>query len=166
MDAIRFSTRMFRLICTSCMFFALNAPAQQSKDTNNPAPETAVHDPKDVGSAGTIEIVSKFRGPDVQQYMLHIFEKVRSQTSFSSAAKKPPIDRQGKLVVEFSILPNGSLEYTKLVHSSGDPSVDQAIMSAIQSAAPFQALSPESKGKPLKVRWHMVLNPKSTATYN
>jgi TonB family protein len=158
--------KMFRLMCASCMFFALNAPAQQSTDTNNPASETTVRDPNYGNSTGTIEIVSKFKGPDVQQYMLHLFEKVKSQPSFSLAAKKPPIDRQAKLVVEFSILPNGSLEYTKLVHSSGDPSGDQAIMTAIQTAAPFQALAPESKGKPLKVRWHMVLNPKSTASTN
>jgi TonB family protein len=112
-----------------------------------------------VGSKGTIEVISKFRGADVLQYLSQVFNKVQTQPSFS-LVKKPPLNGQGKSVVEFSILSDGSVGYTKLIHSSGHQSVDQALITAIQSGAPFPALSPESKGKPLKLRWHTVLNPK------
>jgi TonB family protein len=151
-----------RLVCVGCIFFALASLAQQSPDANNPAPQPTANQAEHGRSKGEVELLSKFKGPDVPLYMVHLFRKVQSQPSFAMA-KAPPINLHGESMVEFSILKDGDLEYAKLVQSCGDPAVDQSLLTAIQAAAPFRPLAADFKGKHLKLRWHLMLNPKATA---
>jgi TonB family protein len=57
-----------------------------------------------------------------------------------------------KIVAEFAILKDGSLEGLKLAESSGDPEADQVALDAIAKTAPFTALPDEFKGQSLTLR--------------
>jgi TonB family protein len=148
------ATKSLHLVCVTTLLFALAARAEQSTEATTALQEKATRQPGYRGDRGVVEVVSKFKGPDVKGYMIDLFARIRSQRAFAQATKSQ-VDKPGKLIVEFSILRDGTLQYTKLIQTSGDPSIDQALIDAIQSAAPFQPLSPEAKDKPLKLRWHM-----------
>ena len=60
-----------------------------------------------------------------------------------------------KIVVEFTILKDGTLNGLKLAESSGDPDADEAALDAIRSSAPFAALPTEFKGESLALRCHL-----------
>jgi TonB family protein len=90
--------------------------------------------------------------------MTDVILRVRAQRTFS-VARKTPIHKPAKLVIEFAIHRDGNLEYTRLISTSSDQEIDQALIDAIQAAAPFQPLSPEFKDKALKLRWHMEFKP-------
>lgn len=49
---------------------------------------------------------------------------------------------QGKLVLEFTILANGSLEAARLIRSSGFSVLDQEALRAVTAASPFHAIPP------------------------
>jgi len=132
------------LICAITLLFAVDVKAQQSTETTT----------NYFGDRGEVELVSKFKGPDIKSYMLDLILRVRAQRAFSGA-RNTPLHQPGKLVVEFVIHRDGNLEYVKVSKTSGDQSIDQQLIDAIQAAAPFHQLSPEFKDKPLKLRWHM-----------
>jgi TonB family protein len=60
-----------------------------------------------------------------------------------------------KVVAEFTILNDGTLNDLKLAESSGDSEADQAALEAITSSAPFAALPAEFKGESLVLRCHL-----------
>jgi TonB family protein len=60
-----------------------------------------------------------------------------------------------KIIAEFTILKDGTLNGLKLAESSGDPVADQAALDAITNSAPFAALPAEFKGESLAVRCRM-----------
>ncbi len=68
-----------------------------------------------------------------------------------------------KIVAEFTILRDGTLQDLKLAESSGDPEADQAALDAITSSAPFAALPAEFKGESLALRCRLdVFFPNTT----
>jgi len=152
------ATKSLHFVCITTLLLALDARAEQSTEATNASQEKTTQERSYVGDRGIVEQISKFKGPDIKGYMTDVILSVRAQRAFS-VARKTPIYKPGKLVVEFAIRRDGTLEYTKLIKTSGDQSIDQALIDAIQSAAPFQPLSPESKDKPLKLRWHMEFKP-------
>lgn len=150
--------KSLRFVCATALLFALSAWAQQPDETTKAPQEKTAQERGYLGDRGIIELLSKFKGPDIKGYMIDVISRVRSQRAFT-VARKTPIYKPGKLVVEFAIHRDGSLEYTKLIKTSGDQSIDQALIDAIQGAVPFQPLSAEFKDKPLKLRWHMEFKP-------
>jgi len=152
------ATKSLRFVCATTLLLALQAQAQQPNKATNTPQEKTTQERSYLGDRGIIELVSKFKGPNIKGYMTDVILRVRSQRAFTMA-RKTPIYKPGKLVVEFAIHRDGGLEYTKLIKTSGDQSIDQALIDAIQGAVPFQPLSPEFKDKPLKLRWHMEFKP-------
>jgi TonB family protein len=49
--------------------------------------------------------------------------------------------RSGRATVSFTLLPNGSINHLRLINSSGTASLDNAALSAVQNASPFQGVS-------------------------
>jgi TonB family protein len=113
-------------------------------------------------SRGTIEIVSGHEGLDSNRYLGEIFQRLNAQQAFQ--AKNVPVSKPGKLVVEFVILRDGSVDSIKVVNSTVDQAVSQAQMDAIRSAAPFPALPEEFKGKSLKLRLHSEFTEKRSSS--
>ncbi len=70
-----------------------------------------------------------------------------------------PTSEQKALVVEFTILKDGTLDSRKLVESSGDAELDGTGLDAVAKSAPFMAIPAEFSGEDLKLRCHFYLNP-------
>lgn len=58
---------------------------------------------------------------------------------------------QGKLVLEFTVLGNGTLMGTRLIRSSGFSILDEEAIHAIQAAAPFRPIPPWIEKNPLAI---------------
>lgn len=50
--------------------------------------------------------------------------------------------RQGSATVAFVLTPNGTIQQVHLVKTSGTPSLDDAALTALQAAVPFQGITP------------------------
>jgi TonB family protein len=60
-----------------------------------------------------------------------------------------------KIVAEFTILKDGTLDGLKLAEGSGDADADAAALEAIKNSAPFAPLPTEFKGESLALRCHL-----------
>lgn len=58
---------------------------------------------------------------------------------------------QGKLVLEFTILGDGNLKKTRLLHSSGYSVLDKEAIRSVQAAAPFHPIPPWIGKNPLPI---------------
>ena len=92
--------------------------------------------------------------------MGEVFKKLTAQHVLQ--ASNLPGAKSGKLVLEFAILRDGTLDYAKVVKSTVDETTRQAKLDALRSAAPFPALPKEFKGKSLKLRLRSEL-PENTS---
>lgn len=105
---------------------------------------------QNITGRGTIAMVSSHDGLDANQYMAEVFGKLNSQHAIQ--AENLRVDKPGKLVVEFAILRDGNVDYTKVIKSTVDRAAAQTQMDAIRTAAPFPPLPNDFKGKSLKLR--------------
>lgn len=155
--------KMFLVFCVGTLFpFRAMALLENTQQTSSSPQETQGSTHQGVTSRGNLEIVSGHEGLDANQYMGEIFNKLNSQHTFQAGS--PPGARSGKLIVEFAILRDGSLGYTKVIKSTVDQGTSQAQMDAIRSAAPFPALPKGFKGKSLKLRLHSEFIPKEPSS--
>lgn len=94
--------------------------------------------------------------------MGELFEKLTAQHVLQPSSL--PGAKSGKLVLEFAILRDGTLDYAKIVKSTIDEATSQAKLDALRSAAPFPALPKEFKSKSLKLRLRSEFMPKNTSS--
>ncbi len=107
-------------------------------------PLTTVHLP---------DIVSDSMGVDFAPYFHESLLPSLRRNWHSVVREKgiaPPHPR--KIVVEFTILKNGTIDGLKLAEGSDDPETDQAALDAITNSAPFDALPAEFKGDSIRLR--------------
>lgn len=71
---------------------------------------------------------------DCGPYMAYLQHRIKEHWS------PPKGDEDKRIVVEFSILRDGSLRYLRLSKSSGKAGADQAALKAVEQAAPFRQL--------------------------
>jgi TonB family protein len=102
------------------------------------------------------EVLSDPMGVDFTPY-LHESVLPAVRQSWHSVARQKGLAPSAawKIVAEFTILKDGTLNGLKLAESSGDPDADQAALDAITSSAPFAALPAEFKGETLTLRCHL-----------
>jgi TonB family protein len=67
--------------------------------------------------------------------------------------------KQGKLAIEFAILPNGTVAGLHIAVSSGDDSLDRPAYGSITGSTPFQPLPSAFKGPYLQLRFKFYYNP-------
>jgi protein TonB len=82
-------------------------------------------------------------------YMLHLKRKIESVWVYPRSAEQNGIG--GQLTVEFVIAKDGKLIGSTLIDSSGHNILDQAVMTALQSAAPYHPFPPGWGLKRLKI---------------
>jgi protein TonB len=80
------------------------------------------------------------RNPQYVTYFGHIKRAIELVWNYPELALKYGL--QGKLLMEFSILENGSLEQAKIVRSSGSSLLDEEALRAVKAAAPFSRIPP------------------------
>ncbi len=108
---------------------------------------------------GAMEIMSDTLGVDFGPYMqrLHVVVQNRWDVLIPQVAL-PPVMKKGTVVLEFSILKDGTVSGLKVISSSGDDALDRAAYGAILTGK-LPQLPPNFTGDYLTLHAHFYYNP-------
>jgi|HubBroStandDraft_6_1064221.scaffolds.fasta_scaffold55693_2 TonB family protein len=141
-------TLAFLLAGAAAMAQAQNAPDTDASTSLRPRPPLA--------AVRLPEILSDSMGVDFAPYFHQsVLPTLRRNWHSMVRQKNLAPSTAWKIVAEFTILKDGTLDGLKLAESSGDPDADEAALDAIKSSAPFAALPAEFKGESLALRCHL-----------
>lgn len=108
---------------------------------------------------GGVEVLSDTRGVDFGPYMTRIVQIVKQNWyTLMPPQVYPPILKQGKVLLEFSILKDGKVEGMRLHTSSGDVALDRASWASITASSPLPPLPKGFPGQTLGLRFHFYYN--------
>ncbi len=111
------------------------------------------------GNKGAVDILSDTLGVDFGPYIQRvIYDTKRAWYPIIPEVARPPISKQGRVLIRFKILPDGSVKEMKLEGPSGDVSLDRAAWGGITGAAPFPQLPKNFKGPFLELRFYFLYN--------
>jgi TonB family protein len=111
------------------------------------------------GSAGGAEILSDTMGVDFGPYLKRIvYDTERAWWPIIPEVARPPLNKQGRVLIRFKILRDGSVKEMTLEGPSGDVSLDRAAWGGITGASPFPTLPKEFKGPYLELRFYFLYN--------
>ncbi len=140
--------------------------------------QTAETKPPDAGSSGAYanqppatpcstgastgipaEILTDTMGVDFRPYMTQIVKTVRQNWyNLMPPSVYPPVLKQGKVSIEFTVLKDGKIDGMKLHTSSGDVALDRAAWGSIVASAPFIVLPAEFPGQRIGLRFFYFYN--------
>jgi TonB family protein len=110
-------------------------------------------------SAGGAEILSDTMGVDFGPYMKRIiYDTERAWWPIIPEVARPPLNKQGKVMIRFKIFPDGSVKNMILEGPSGDVSLDRAAWGGITGASPYPQLPKDFKGPYLELRFYFLYN--------
>jgi len=111
------------------------------------------------GMQSGVEVLSDTMGVDFGPYLRKVVDATRqSWDILIPESARPPLDKQGKVAIQFLILPDGSIKSMQLVRPSGDVSLDRAAWGGIVGAGPFPPLPKAFKGPYLALRFYFLYN--------
>ena len=111
------------------------------------------------GANGAAQIMSDTMGVNFDPYLQRvIYDTKRAWYPIIPESARPPLNKQGRVLIRFKILPDGSVKEMKLEGPSGDVSLDRAAWAGITGASPFQPLPKEFKGPYLELRFYFLYN--------
>jgi TonB family protein len=113
-----------------------------------------------VDTAGNFDILSDTMGVDFGPYMQRL--KVTVQDHWEPLipeAALPPMMKKGRVVVEFAILKDGTIQGMRMVAGSGDVALDRAAWGALTSSIPLPRLPVQFSGDYLLIRAAFYYNP-------
>jgi TonB family protein len=111
------------------------------------------------GSAGGAEILSDTMGVDFGPYMKRIiYDTERAWWPIIPEIARPPLNKQGKVMIRFKIMKDGSVKEMILEGPSGDVSLDRAAWGGILGASPYPQLPKDFKGPYLELRFYFLYN--------
>jgi len=113
-----------------------------------------------VDTRGAMEILSDTRGVDFGPYMrrLHVTVEDHWYPLIPEVAL-PPITKRGRVIIEFDIMKDGSIQGLRIVDGSGDVALDRAAYGALTNAVPLPRLPTEFSGDFLRIRAAFYYNP-------
>jgi TonB family protein len=115
--------------------------------------------PQHPGLNGSAEILSDTMGVDFGPYMQRVIAATyRSWLPLIPESARPPLDKQGKVGIEFRINPDGSVKQMVLRFPSGDVALDRAAWGGITGASPYPPLPKDFKGPYLALRFGFYYN--------
>ena len=115
--------------------------------------------PQHPGLNGSAEILSDTMGVDFGPYMQRVIAATyRSWIPLIPESARPPLDKSGKVGIEFRINPDGSVKQMVLKFPSGDVALDRAAWGGITGASPYPPLPKEFKGPYLALRFGFYYN--------
>ncbi|MGA9719760.1 MAG: TonB family protein [Acidobacteriaceae bacterium] len=115
--------------------------------------------PQHPGLNGSVEILSDTMGVDFGPYMQRVIAATyRSWLPLIPESARPPLDKSGKVGIEFVIAKDGSVQGMKLKFPSGDVALDRAAWGGITGASPYPPLPKEFKGPYLALRFGFYYN--------
>lgn len=108
------------------------------------------------GTMGPLEILTDTMGVDFNPYLSRVIHEVKEhwyQLIPESASMK-----RGKVVLQFAILPDGSVAGLQIVASSTDTALDRPAYGSITGSNPFPPLPKEFTGRYLGLRFSYYYN--------
>ena len=111
---------------------------------------------------GDLDILSDTMGVDFAPYLSRVKMQVQQNWwNIIPEVARPPLMKQGRVVIEFVIMKNGQIGGIKMNPNgySGDVSLDRAAWGGITASNPFQPLPAEFKGEYLALRFYFYYNP-------
>jgi TonB family protein len=113
-----------------------------------------------IDTRGAMDILSDTRGVDFGPYMKRLHVTVEDHWfPLIPEVALPPMMKKGVVVIEFSIMKDGSIQGLTVVSSSGDTALDRAAYGALMNAVPLPRLPVEFSGNFLKIRAAFFYNP-------
>jgi TonB family protein len=112
------------------------------------------------GKANGIEILTDTQGIDFGPYLNEqVLRSVRwNWNVLLPDEARPPQSKQGRVVIDFFILKDGTVAGMKVVDSSGDITLDRAAYGSIKNSVPFKPLPTQFTGHYLGLRLHFYYN--------
>ena len=115
--------------------------------------------PQHPGLNGSVEILSDTMGVDFGPYMQRVIAATyRSWIPLIPESARPPLDKSGKVGIEFIIAKDGSVKQMVLKFPSGDVALDRAAWGGVTGASPYPPLPKEFKGPYLALRFGFYYN--------
>jgi TonB family protein len=111
------------------------------------------------GMQGAVDILSDTMGVDFGPYIQRvIWDTKRAWYPIIPDEARSPINKQGKVLIRFRIMPDGSVESMTLESPSGDVALDRSAWAGITGASPFPPLPKAFKGPFLELRFYFLYN--------
>ncbi|HEY1807458.1 MAG TPA: cell envelope integrity protein TolA [Acidobacteriaceae bacterium] len=111
------------------------------------------------GMQGAVDILSDTMGVDFGPYIQRvIWDTKRAWYPIIPDEARSPINKQGKVLIRFRIMPDGSVESMTLESPSGDVALDRSAWAGITGASPFPPLPKQFKGPFLELRFYFLYN--------
>jgi TonB family protein len=115
--------------------------------------------PQHQGMQGAVDILSDTMGVDFGPYIQRvIWDTKRAWYPIIPEEARSPINKQGKVLIRFRIMPDGSVESMQLESPSGDVALDRSAWAGITGASPFPSLPKAFKGPFLELRFYFLYN--------
>jgi TonB family protein len=115
--------------------------------------------PQHPGVNAGVDILSDTMGVDFGPYMQRVIAATyRSWIPLIPESARPPLDKSGKVGIEFIINPDGSVKQMVLKFPSGDVALDRAAWGGITGASPYPPLPKDFKGPYLALRFGFYYN--------
>ena len=150
-------------LCATALLILAPAWGQSAKQTASQTgtqPSGNPLSPTNAMSQGPIEILSDTKGVDFGPYLHGVLANVqRSWYAVMPQVAMAPELKQGKVIVEFSILKDGHVEHIRCASASGDVSLDRAAYGGISASNPFPPLPSQFTGDYLRLRFRFLYNP-------
>jgi protein TonB len=87
------------------------------------------------GTEGSGEARAQARGRYLERHYAYIRDAIQQGISYPPMARK--MGWEGKVVVAFLVLADGSVRDVRIVRGSGHPALDRGAVEAVRKAAPF-----------------------------
>jgi TonB family protein len=113
-----------------------------------------------IDTAGNFDILSDTLGVDFGPYMARLKYRVQEKWEpLIPESAHPPMMKKGRVVVEFVIMKDGTIQDMRMVAGSGDVALDTAAWGALTSSTPLPRLPVQFSGDYLRIRAAFYYNP-------
>ena len=111
------------------------------------------------GLNGGVDVLSDTMGWDYGPYVQRVvWDTEHAWWPIIPESARPPLDKQGKVMIRFKINPDGSVRDMILEGPSGDVALDRAAWAGITGASPFPPIPKAFKGPFLELRFYFLYN--------
>ena len=111
------------------------------------------------GMNGGVDVLSDTMGWDYGPYVQRvIWDTEHAWWPIIPESARPPLNKQGKVMIRFKIYPDGSVHDMVLEGPSGDVALDRAAWAGITGASPFPPIPKAFKGPFLELRFYFLYN--------
>lgn len=163
-----------RLLClaiTLCFVASFGAHAQQVtnaiEEDTKVAPTPSLQKETPAKSNGPIDVLTDTKGYDLHPYLTEKVLPIIKKNWYNLIPEiaRPPIMKQGEVILEFKLSRDGKLTDLRLKKSSGDVSLDRAAFGGVAYSSPLSPLPSDYQCRDVSLRFHFYYNPDKKDVY-